>query len=197
MVLGTCNFGRMYNGSMVPRDEAHKMIAFFQRNGGKILDTAFNYFDAQDVIAESDWTGKIITKVWKPEELELSMTRLNRKNVYCVMAREPDKETIAHLHGARLKGLVDKVGLSIYYPHELREDVSVLHIPANRLFDEYLPTMLLHADVIIRSVYMLKQNPQNIRILKEYDRPEINHTVDFCVGCDNLEQLKRNMEIFG
>jgi hypothetical protein len=186
----------MYNGSYVHRDEAHRMIDYFQQNGGKILDTAFNYHEAQDVIAESCWEGKIITKVWKPEELELSMNRLNRKKLYCVMAREPNREIISHLHGARLKGFVDKVGLSIYYPQELREDVSVLHIPANRLFDEYLPTMLLHADVIIRSVFMLGQNPKNIRALKEYDRPEINHTVDFCVGCDSLEQLKINMELF-
>lgn len=196
MILGTCNFGRMYNGSMVHRDEAHRMIDYFQQNGGKILDTAFNYHEAQDVIAESCWEGKIITKIWKIDELEKSLNRLNRKRIYSVMTRENDKELISILHGIRLKGIIEKVGMSIYYPHELREDVSMIHIPANGLFNSYLPTMLLHADVIIRSVFNLKQDPEILNKLKEFNRLDLGHTIDFCVGCDNLEQLKRNMETF-
>lgn len=197
MILGTCNFGRNYNGVTVSWDESLKMIEYFQNNGGKIIDTAWNYGDAQDIINQSIWSGKIITKVWKSDEIEKSMNRLNKSNIYCVMAREPNAQTVRSIQDAKNKGIVDKVGMSIYYPHELRENVSVLHIPASRLFEPYLDTMTLYADVIIRSVYNLRRDISEIKELKKNNRPDLGHTIDFCVGCDSLEQLKRNMEIFG
>jgi hypothetical protein len=89
---------------------------------------------------------------------------------------------------------IQKYGQSIYYPHELRQEANIIQIPANALFNDYITTMALYADVQIRSIYNLgdaKNNPEIYSKVKE-NFPKI----DYVIGVRNLEQLKQNMELF-
>lgn len=185
MILGTCNFGRYYNNTFVSSEKAIEMIHEFQKLGGKIIDTAYNYEEAQDIIADSGYQGKIITKAWCIDEVKKSMDRLKKDKIYAVLARDSkDNDLINYLKDLKKDGIIEKYGISIYYPHELRQDVNIVQIAASPLFTDYLPIMSLMADVYVRSVYN--------RSL-EYNRMgNKNYIKDFVIGCDNLEQLRVN-----
>lgn len=189
MLLGTCNFGREYNQVKVEKKECFKMLEYFETHGGHIIDTAENYDVAQDIIAESGYTGKIITKAWKVEDVEKSLNRLKVSKIYAILARDSRNELlIDYLKDLKKKGIIEKYGISIYYPHELRQDVNIVQFTASTLFDNYLPTMSLMADVYVRSIFK--------RQYEYYAMKNKEEVKDYVIGCDNLEQLKQNMGAF-
>jgi len=181
MILGTRNFEQEYNGSFVPKQEVWKMLDYAQEHG-MYIDTAYNYAGAHALLAEYDYPRSlIITKIWKQEELWRSLEELKTDKLYCCMARENNPSMIEFLKDQRVDKIIDKIGMSIYYPHELRSDVNVIEIPCAWLFGSYLKVMRLYAKVIARSLYKLNNGD---RIFQEVD--------DYVVGCDSLEQLKEN-----
>jgi hypothetical protein len=204
MILGTANFNWKYNDSFVEKNDCFEIMDYYFSNGGEIIDTAFNYH-CSDIISE--WMKvnsrkiKINTKVWKKEELEKSMNQLGIDKIYCVYARDSKNEDLLdYLFDMKSKGFIEKVGVSIYYENELTQRCNSLHIPACDHFVKYFPTMLLHSDIVIRSMYNQIQTDEDridfMEKIKKYSRPDLNHTVDFCVGVDTIDQLKENLEIF-
>ena len=63
MILGSCNFDRIYLNSKLEKSEVFKCLEYFEKNGGEIVDTALNYGNAQKIIAEYGWNKKVITKI--------------------------------------------------------------------------------------------------------------------------------------
>lgn len=200
MVLGTCNFNWEYNGSFVSKEDAFKLLDYFYAHGGRIIDTAYNYH-GNGIIKE--WLKnnpgnelKIMTKVWNESECWYI------DYVYCVFSRKSNNdELINALKILKNNGDINKYGISIYYPNELRQDVNAFHIPASTLFIDYLDTMLLHADVFVRSLYNLHGKIINnalsmFECFKIHERPDLNHHVYPVIGVSNLKQLKENMELF-
>ncbi len=205
MVLGTCSFNYNYNGSYISRKDCFEVIDYFYANGGKIIDTALNYH-SHDIIAE--WNKynpnndlKIITKIWKQNELLKCFEQLKTDKIYCVMVRDShNTELLNYVKEFQKKGHIEKVGISIYYPScELRQDVNAFHVPCSLDFLSQIDTMLLHADVFIRSVFNLYLKIggkiEDIQKIKEHERKDLKHEIDFVVGVDSLEQLKLNMEL--
>lgn len=206
MILGTCNFQNNYNGVNLTFEKCNDLLNEFKKIGGEIIDTGFNYGNSQYVIGESSWNGKIITKIWEKKEIKETFQALKRDKIFCIMIRDnTDKELLNYLFSMKKEGLIDRVGISIYYPHEIIQKVNCYHIPNNVLFDEYLSTMQLSADIYIRSNFNLynklfgnkiKINDRIKFIKKNFERKDLNHVIDFVVGCDNIEQLKENMRLF-
>ena len=203
MIFGSCNFNRNYNGSFLEKKEVFKCLEYFENNGGEIIDAALNYGDAQKIIAEYGWSKKVITKIWKQEDLIKCFEELKTDHIYCVMVRDArNTDLLNYVKEYQKKGLIEKVGISIYYPYcELRQDVNALHVPCNYDVLSMIDTMLLHADVYIRSFYnlwikTLNGNIRDIQNIKEHSRTDLLHMVDFVIGVDNLEQLKEDMELF-
>lgn len=203
MVLGTCNFNLKYNGSFVSKEDALKLLDYFYEHGGRIIDTAYNYH-GNHIIGE--WLEnnpgnelKIITKIWKSEELYHCLENFADHGIYNLMVRNSKDDHLFNY--VRQFNCIGKVGTSIYYPNELRQDVNAFHIPASTLFIDYLDTMLLHADVFVRSLYNLYDKKTNnavdvFRHFKNHERSDLNHHVYPVIGVSNIKQLKENLELF-
>ena len=207
MVLGSCNFNFNYNNSKIERNDCFKLIDYFYSNGGRIIDSAANYH-SHEIIKE--WLTqnkgnelKIITKVWKSSEIVQCFEELEVDKLYCIMARNSkDNDLLYALKDKQKQGLIEKVGISIYYQEELIQNVNAFHVPPTRWVFNNIETMELHSDIYIRSFwnynkfYMKDEVGLLYKTFKQFDRPDLNHQIEAVVGVDNLEQLKEDMEIF-
>jgi len=203
MLLGTCNFGQNYNGVELSKDYSLKMIDYFYSNGGRIIDTAFNYA-SQPIIKE--WLRhnkgnelKIITKIWKQDEFWQCLDELGVNKLYCVMARENNIDMIEYLRDQKDNGMIEKFGLSCYLTTEMtRSYFQCLEIPLSPcwLSDE-LDIMSLYSNIYFRSVFnvFMKQygEDETFKLVNELKK---NPKIDFVVGCDSIKQLRNNMELF-
>ena len=208
MILGTCNFGFDYNGPQVPKKEVFKIIEEFQKSGGGIIDTASNYRESQTIINEyvkvnGQENLRIQSKVYDYDyDFNIIAEELKDCKIYSILYRNPfNQKTIEYLKALKNAGLIEKYGLSIYYPHELRQEANIIQIPANALFNDYLKTMILYSDVQIRSIYKLNiiEDDYNSDFLKDVLK-KINFLpkkIDYVIGVDNVNQLKEDMELFG
>ena len=80
-------------------------------------------------------------------------------------------------------------GISIFFPHDLRENVNIISIPFSPIFSPYLEVMRLYAKVYARSIYKFDCLDVAIAWQDDYD--------DYIIGVDSLKQLKENYELFG
>jgi len=195
-ILGTTNFGQKYNGSELSKKECFKILEEYKKLGGVYLDTAFNYGNAQEIIGEFGADlFKINTKSWHDGELEKSLEILKVNKIYSCMTRD-STHWIGYVLKQRVKkGIIEKWGSSIYYPHELRGDANITFIPFTKYFLDYMPVMMLHGDVWIRSYFNLDSNLTS-EDFKKYERKDLGHEVHFVGGVDNVFQLRENMEFF-
>jgi hypothetical protein len=192
MILGTCNFGREYNGKHVEIDEAIEMINVFGEFGGKVLDTGLNYGNAHKVIKLSGWTGKVQTKAWNIEDVDRCLDDFDGE-VYAILSRNSaDHRLTEYLIELQACGVIEKYGISIYFPHEIIQRANIIQFPCNDIFVPYLPIMSLYAQVQARSVfnsYLPGGEWSGAEKIKRY--------CDFVIGCDSVDQVKDNMWIFG
>jgi aryl-alcohol dehydrogenase-like predicted oxidoreductase len=207
IILGTCDFNFKYNNSIIEKKECFKILDFFYKNNGRIIDTAYNYH-GNDIIKE--WLKnnpnnemKVITKIWNYAELDKSFEQLGIDKIYCVMLRDSkDEDLLSKVKHYQNLGWVGKVGASIYYENELSQKFNSFMIPADLKFMNDIRTMLLHADVIVRSLYNFIpdktiQSAQNLfSLFKRYEREDLHHKVEALIGVSNWVQLNQNMEVF-
>lgn len=202
MILGTCNWENKYNNTFVSKEDAFKLLEYFESNGGEIIDTASNY-KSESIIAEYVRAHgsklKIITKIWKQEDLFKSLDELKTDKIHCVLARENSDNLRNFLIKKQEEELIEKWGLSIYLPEELNKSYcNVLQIPLDPIWLNKIQIISLYSKVYFRSFYNL--------YLKYYDNLENaknmiatfrqNNNIDFVVGVDNIQQLQENLELF-
>jgi len=208
MILGTAKFGFDYNGLQVEKKDVFDILDYYYENGGRYIDTALNYRDAQKILTE--WRGqnnindlKISTKIVYQEDYSKCMDELKLDKIYCVLARDSaNNDTIEFLKDQKNCGDIEKFGISIYYPKEIRQDVNIVFIENSyKLWENYLSGMILHADIHIRSFF--NKNDKNVNRayldysrFKVYGRKDLNHSVNAVIGVSNLEQLQINMGLF-
>lgn len=145
IALGTAQFGLDYgianaDGKVV---EEHVSEILFNANkfGIDTLDTAAAYGDSEACLGRNVKNNfKIITKLnsvpennnninlWASEQLENSLKKLNKKKIYGILLHRPQEllnsngtELYNALKEFKEKGLVEKIGISIYSPGELDE----------------------------------------------------------------------------
>jgi len=194
-ILGTANFGQKYNGSELNKKECFKVLEEYKKLGGVYIDTAFNYGKAQDIIGEFGADQfKINTKVWSINEFNISLETLKIDKLYSCMAR--DINTIDDLKYIRMNKQIEKWGVTIYYPHELRGDANITFIPFIDYFLKYLPVMLLHGDVWIRSFWNIGYRSYAWNDFLDKNRNDIGHNIYMVCGVSDIYQLRNNMEFF-
>jgi len=156
--LGTVQFGLNYgisNQSGRPEDaEVERILEAAIRLGIDLLDTAPNYGDAEDRIGTFAPNPMLIVTKVRPgsqplDSLRASLGRLRRGSIYgCIFHRAEDvlgpdgKANAAALREARAKGLVRKIGVSVYGAEELESILKMftpdlVQLPAN-VFDQRL-----------------------------------------------------------
>jgi len=201
MIIGTCNFNRTYNGTKVDKKEVWKILEYAQENN-LIIDTAFNYGSVQKLIGEFGYEGPIITKIWKQDEFYKSLEELKVESVYCCMARENNSSTIEFLKDLKDKGLIEKTGMSVYYPEEIRSDVNIVFLPNEyELYKSRLKVIYMYADLYVRSLFNMNKNNfykamKDYYDFKQHERADLGHRCYPVIGVDNLDQLKRDREMF-
>ena len=143
MTIGTAQFGLDYgvsnNNGMVPVEDVNNILSFGGSSGVSSLDTAISYGKSESVIGESavgHWD--VITKLpslpegcenieeWVFGSVFESLKKLNISSLEGVLLHRP--EQLLEKNGALLyqalcslkeKGLVKKIGVSIYHPEQL------------------------------------------------------------------------------
>lgn len=145
LALGTAQFGTNYGitnlNGQVGRPEARTMLQLAAAGGIDMLDTAIAYGESEDCLGEVGFNGfRVVTKLpavpvgcaaiekWVDEQIAKSLARLRVKGIYGLLLHRPG-QLLEHdgtvLYGALLKlkeaGVVQKIGISIYSPDELKE----------------------------------------------------------------------------
>lgn len=175
MILGTANFGNEYRGKKIEKEECFKLLEYFEKNGGKLIDTAGDYGYSKNIIEEY--------LINNNSKLKILYKLLFIDNVFNKILTEKYLEAIIW-RGKILDIGYGKNGQSIYYPHELDPKSKITIIPDSNLFDLYLPIMKLHSKVYARSIF-------KIPMCSHADKKYID---DYIIGVDNMEQLKQNMD---
>lgn len=146
IALGSVQFGVNYgisnNYGKTPPAEVSNILESAKINGINTIDTSYNYGDSESVLGGNDLSPfKIVSKFPFPKEgdsldeiLAVSLKRLNVSNIYGWLCHEPD-QLIAHpsiyseARNAQEKGLVKKIGVSVYTPEQLTKIISLIGIP--------------------------------------------------------------------
>ncbi len=183
IVIGTAQFGLDYGvnnkSGKIPGDEVCIILDLLQANGIEILDTAQAYGDSENILGnyhkEQNTSFRIISKLQdcRPDQVENkvieSLGRLNVGNLYGILLHSFDTylnnpQTFKTLASLKNTGIVEKVGFSLYYPHDLdkllKDDVAfdLIQIPYNlfdRRFENYFPLLKERkVEVHVRSVFL-------------------------------------------
>ena len=184
LVLGTVQFGLDYGitntAGEISDDAVVEMIQFAQSNGIHIFDTAADYGNSQQrlgLLAPVDSSPDYVTKFSFPADgsepttaniFQNSMDLLQVERLYGVLFHkfsdlsDPRFEsTLTILRSARDRGLVSRIGVSIYNLDELKlalsvfPDLNLLQLPAN-----ILDLNLLESDEVLR----LKENGVEVHV---------------------------------
>lgn len=166
LALGSVQFGLPYGvankSGQVSRAEAKLMVRLALENGIDTLDTAMAYGESEKYLGEiSVETFKVVTKLpgipngcldinnWIHEQVSSSIVRLGVGQVYGLLLHKSEdllgpnaREIYRALDSLKEKGLVKKIGVSIYSPNELeslKKDFSfdLIQAPFN-LIDQRL-----------------------------------------------------------
>lgn len=159
--LGTVQFGLDYGVSnsrgVTPHEEARLVLRTAAAAGIDMLDTAPAYGDAESVIGElAGEPFQVVTKTVKTSDpgglergLEGSLRALRRDSVYGLLSHDSDalmapggEMLFERMRGLRDRGLVRKVGVSVYTPAQAeallgRYPIDIVQIPVN-VFDQQL-----------------------------------------------------------
>lgn len=141
--LGTVQFGMRYGianaSGQISYEEARSILALARANGIDTLDTAAVYGNSEAALGELGVADfKVVTKLpavpndvlnvgdWVGEQVHASLQRLRLPSVHGVLIHRVSDlfgrcgaQLALALNHVRAAGLADKVGVSIYDPHEL------------------------------------------------------------------------------
>ncbi len=143
LAIGTVQFGLNYGianrtGQVSPAEGA-AILSLAARHGVRSLDTAIAYGDSERVLGEiGTLNWQIVSKLpampdevpdvraWVELQVNGSLRRLKADRLHGLILHRPDqlldsrgKELYEALVGSRERGVVDKIGVSIYAPDEL------------------------------------------------------------------------------
>ena len=212
--LGTAQFGLDYGIAdrigKVAKEEVFKILQYAHRVGIDMLDTAYAYGESEDIIGEfiskSGKSFNIISKIPDLEKYDTSsvekfcletLKNLGQTKIYGYLVHKFDN-LISYKKGClreeletlKRKGLVDKVGISLYKTVELdyllNNNISfdIVQVPYNifdRRYNEYFSVLKeKNIEIHARSVFL-----QGLFFL-EMDK--INEK--FYVARDMLERLR-------
>jgi len=164
LALGTVQFGMDYgvsdHNARVSTYETKKIVEYARSVGISLIDTAKAYGNSEDVlgsiILESQLTFDVVSKLppkCSPAKIgqyvEDSLDKFGADKVYGYLAHHFDdfKNTYFSdaLIAAKNRGLVEKIGVSVYFPHELEwvldtdSSIDLVQLPLNVFDQRFLP----------------------------------------------------------
>jgi aryl-alcohol dehydrogenase-like predicted oxidoreductase len=202
VAIGTAQFGVDYGISNLTGKtqflEVSKILKFAKNNKIGSIDTAINYGESENILGkvgihEFQVTTKLpeipedidnIT-LWMVEQLEASLVRLKKPNIYSVLLHRPNqllsnrgKEIYDGLQFLKRSGYVEKIGISIYSFDELDSLLNVFNIdqiqvPLNPIDRRLINSNWLYAlynkgiEVHVRSIFL-----QGLLLMRKEDIPK-------------------------
>jgi len=203
IILGCAQFGAAYGrvGTAERLNDTSlcKIINKARDFGIEYLDTAAAYGDSEVRLGQTGIIGfNVITKISGAKlsagmdlsgrvesQIKSSLARLNLTRTYCVLIhdyaelREENRiSLLAALNGAKKKGLVEKIGVSIYSPEDLTTHAGelsfdVVQAPVNvfdsRVINSALPDLFSAAGIELhaRSIFL-----QGLLLMHSNERPK-------------------------
>jgi aryl-alcohol dehydrogenase-like predicted oxidoreductase len=208
LILGTVNMGMDYGPDKyrVSEDEAHLMLSLAE-GSGLTLDTAAAYGDAEKIIGDFHYRGRINTKLppWCEAKDVLSLINDRRKilkkdRLDAVLLHTEsqiyDIYTVAALVEAKKRGYVENIGVSVYNQDiamtAIKMNIDIIQIPFSafdcelyfsHFFDKAKANNIkVHARSAFLQGFMLKK-PKNIAFLNQIDQ--------------NWPYYAKNFDVFG
>lgn len=227
---------------LVTEDEAIEIVNFALEQGISNFDTAHVYGNGGvESILGSILPEKvrIITKIpaiqkpilnelsdmkkyypidWMIEKFEISMSRLKRNQIYCILLHNwcdswntSCSEQISHLLSLKAKGFVEKIGISIpnnfvgSIPSDLINKIDVIEAPynyENNWISENMLSLKSHdIEIILRSIFLqgkhkeLCEKTKSSKIIKEAFSRECSLVVGMTKKIHILENIQNLKEI--
>ena len=213
IVIGTANFFKKYgfNNSRLKKYEIKKIINFCKKNNLRFIDTAFDY-----ELKKIDLKNfKVITKIKLPKKKVINfienlenksrkeLKKLNSKSFYSILIHNlKDLNTIYSnkylntLKDLKKKGIVKKIGVSIYNESELIKTLKffkpeIIQFPINIFNQNVLSNkmknyvkkkrILLQARSVFLQGFLLLKNSNNLSFsLKKQLIKNHEKFVDYC-----------------
>ncbi len=160
LVIGTVQFGLDYGinnfRGKVPENEVFEILDYASQNNINFLDTSHAYGDSESILGEyiekNRGNFKIISKLPKHDLINSfkvfsdSLSKLKVDKIYGYLIHHFDffiekPQIWEDLKQIKVEGKVEKIGFSLYYPHELdyllekNIDFDIIQIPYN-IFDQ-------------------------------------------------------------
>lgn len=183
LILGSAQFGLDYGISnkkgKTPFPEVKEILVQAKAAGISTIDTASAYGDSESIIGraldELQFPLNIITKFATGKKSNIreafneSLRKLKVKKIHGYLLHnfsiyQDNPDILKELQDLKTEGRVDKIGVSIYHPHEAeklidkQESIDILQFPYNAFdqrFDPLLPKLTeLNIESHIRSVYL-------------------------------------------
>jgi len=182
LALGTVQFGLNYGiantSGQVEQNEAMRILALAKAAGLDTLDTAIAYGSSETALGRigvKDW--RIVSKLpalpagcadvaaWVQEQAQASLDRLGVDRLHGLLLHRPDQlfdangaAYLAALQALKARGLVCKLGVSIYAPQELERlfdlcEFDIVQAPLNILDDR-----------IVASGWVLRLNQAGVEL---------------------------------
>lgn len=179
LAIGTANFGQKYGltKKKVAKKEIIKILNICKKHNIKLIDTAINYGEVETILGKFDLNFfKICTKLpkvpffkkkdieqWVISSIYRSLKNLNLKKIDYVLMHSTnqfnlERSRIAYkiLLDLKKKGIINKIGYSIYSTKEL-----------NKFYKKYKP------DVIQAPYNVLDRRIENTGWLKKLNKEKV------------------------
>lgn len=182
LALGTVQFGLNYGISNIygktNKNEVGRILEFAWANGIKTIDTAGDYGNSEEVLGKQmNHPFEIITKlsIHKKDIAEIkisldeSLKKLNVENLYALLVHDAEnlitnKEIWGALLAFKAKGVIKKIGYSLYYPYQLEQLIDlnmvpdIIQIPYNIIDNRFKSWLIelkkINCEIHSRSVFL-------------------------------------------
>ena len=219
IALGTVQFGLDYgisnNTGKTSSEEVSKILDTAYSHGINVLDTAQAYGDSESIIGSHHGNRfKIITKInptsgdkrLAKQLVEQSLQYLNLDKLYGVLFHSAisaiqNPRIVAELKELQRRGIIEKVGYSVYTPDELNELVKlygrpdIIQIPFNLLdqrFEELAQELHKNGvEVHTRSTFLQGLFFKSTEELSEFFQPVIPYLKELKASFPDKGKLAR------
>ena len=151
LALGTVQFGLDYGINNISGKlsllEAKKLLLSAEKANIDLLDTAISYGNSENILGKVGVSNfDIVTKLphlpkicddinfWVEAQLSKSLKKLDLKSAYGLLIHNPadlfggyGKDLVRALQLIKSKGIVKKIGISIYNPSDLNKLLSIMN----------------------------------------------------------------------